>query len=420
MMAECGRAAGGSGEADSADIVPMRTPARSEATVLLVDDVAANLLALEAVLSPLGCDLVCAMSGEDALRELLRREVAVILIDVMMPGLDGLATAELIKNRASTRHVPIIFLTAGDAEGRNMARGYAVGAVDYLIKPFDPEVLRSKVAVFVELFLMNQELKHQTELARRREREALENRRLYESERGARTQAEAIARAREDAIAMVSHDLQNPMAAVGANIDLLVTRLEQGDSDGASNRVDAIRRGMDRMTSLVQDLLDTARIQSGNLTISANAEDLVSIVHQAAELLGPTLAMKRQPFELKLPSRSPAVRCDRERILQVFSNLLGNASKYSPEQSAITLEANVRAGDAMISVHDHGCGIAADQVPHIFEPYWQALSARSRGLGLGLAIAKGIVAAHGGRIWVDSESGIGSHFHFTIPLALQG
>src|SRR5882762_5726007 len=179
---------------------------RVRAGVLLVDDVAANLVALEAILEPLGCQIVRATSGHDALRQILFRDFAVVLMDVMMPDLDGLAPAALIKNRPAHRHVPIMFLTALDADPKAVARGYALGAVDFLAKPLDPDVLRSKVAVFVELFLRGQELKEQTELARQRERELLENRRLYETERGARVYAETIARAREEIIAVVSHD----------------------------------------------------------------------------------------------------------------------------------------------------------------------------------------------------------------------
>jgi signal transduction histidine kinase len=407
-------AAGQVGQGD-----PHLTPERAhfDASVLLVDDIEANLLALEAVLKPLRCNLVRASSGEEALRQVLLREFAVLLIDVMMPGLDGLATAQLIRSRASTRHVPIIFLTGMDLDARSMAQGYARGAVDYLVKPFDPDILRSKVAVFVELFLKNQELKAQTDLAKRREREALENRRLYETERGARTQAEAVSRAREEAIAIVSHDLRNPISSIAANVDALKRRLQHRDPDGLLGRVEAVQRGVVRMNSLVSDLLDTARIQAGNLSIAPHVEDVVAIVRQAADLLQPLLAEKQQHLDLRVPGHVLSAHCDRERVLQVLSNLVGNAIKFSPAEATIAVEVSARANEVLVLVSDRGSGISAEQLPRIFEPYWQAAQERRQGLGLGLAIAKGIVEAHGTRIWAESRAGLGSQFFFTLPLA---
>ena len=137
--------------------------------VLLVDDNEANLLTLEAVLQPLGCNLVRAGSGREALEQILLRDFAVVLLDVMMPDLDGLATARLIKNQPSRRHLPIMFLTARDTDPKEVSRAFALGAVAYMVKPFDPHILRSKVSVFVELYLRGQELQAQTALAQRRE-----------------------------------------------------------------------------------------------------------------------------------------------------------------------------------------------------------------------------------------------------------
>ncbi|NNB87795.1 PAS domain S-box protein [Corallococcus exiguus] len=166
---------------------PQEAAATPRAAILMVDDHPANLLALEAILEPLGQDLVKATSGEEALKQLLQRDFAVILMDVQMPGLDGFQTAALIKQRERTRTIPIIFLTALSRDAAHVFKGYAHGAVDYLLKPFDPEILRSKVSVFVDLFLKEQQLQRQAALLRQRDREALERqsalryRRLTES-----------------------------------------------------------------------------------------------------------------------------------------------------------------------------------------------------------------------------------------------
>jgi signal transduction histidine kinase len=389
----------------------------ARASILIVDDVEANLLALEAVLYPLNCQLVRATSGNEALRHLLFHDFAVLLIDVLMPGLDGIATAGLIKNRPATRHVPIIFLTGLDTKAQDISQAYALGAVDYLVKPFDPDILRSKVAVFVELFLKRQELQVQTELAQKREREAIENRRLYETERGARAQAEEISRAREDIIAVVSHDLRNPMSSIVANAGLIKRKLAQGDTNAILARVETIERSVSRMDSLVNDLLDTARIQAGNLTVDMKNEDVTSLLQQIAEQFLPVLAAKAQLLDVVVHADVTRAKCDRERIFRVFSNLIGNASKFSADGETITVEASTRPGEILFAVTDRGCGISSDQQAHIFEPYWQASQQRRAGLGLGLAIVKGIIEAHGTRIWVESKVGAGSRFLFTLPSA---
>jgi signal transduction histidine kinase len=385
-------------------------------SVLIVDDLEANLLALEAVLAPLECNIVRAVSGEEALKHLLFHDFAVLLIDVMMPGLDGLATATFIKNRPATRHVPIIFLTGLETRQQDVMRAYAKGCVDYLIKPFDPDILRSKVAVFVELFLKRRELQVQTELAQRREREALENRRLYESERGARAEAEAAARAREDIVAVVSHDLRNPMSAIVASAALIKNAAAKGQTDDIARRVETIERSVGRMNSIVSDLLDTAKIQSGRLPVDLKEEDVSALLDQMLDQLRPVVANKEQKLEAVIRGGPlPRAKCDRERVFQVLSNLIGNANKFSPEGDTITVEASARPGEILFAVTDHGCGISADQQAHIFEPYWQASQQRQRGLGLGLAIVKGIIEAHGSRIWVESRAGAGSRFLFTLP-----
>jgi signal transduction histidine kinase len=396
----------------SGDRVPRTKP--TPASILIVDDVEANLIALEAVLEPLQCKLVRARSGEEALKHLLFEDFALLLIDVVMPRLDGVTTATLIKNRGAARYTPIIFLTAQDGRPQEIAQAYAQGAADYLTKPVDPDILRSKVAVFVELFRNRKELEVQTELAQRREREASENRRLYESERGARAHAEAIARAREDIIAVVSHDLRNPMTSIVASAALIKRTAARGATDGVVSRIETIERSVAQMESIVNDLLDTAKIQAGRLSVQLKVEDLSSMLEQIGEQFRPVLAAKTQILKIVVPGTLPWVKCDRERIFRVFSNLIGNASKFSPPGETITVEASARPGEVVFAIVDQGCGISADHEPHIFEPYWQASQQRQRGLGLGLAIAKGIIDAHGTRIWVQSRVGVGSRFFFTL------
>jgi signal transduction histidine kinase len=387
-----------------------------DASVLLVDDAPANLLALEAVLQPLGCELVRASSGEDALRQLLRTEFAVVLMDVLMPGLDGLETAALIKSRPGTRHTPIIFLTGLDFDSNHLARGYARGAVDYIVKPYDPEILRAKVSVFVELFLKRQELKLQAELLRRREREAIESRRLYEVERGARAEAEAAAQARADILAVVSHDLRNPMTAISTSAAIVIRKIDRGAVEDTRKHLHTIQRAVDSMNRLVSDLLDVSRIEAGKLPLDKRMYDIADVVNQAVELLRPVAHAKAQELSVELGDADGLeVECDRERVQQILSNLLGNAIKFTPEGGQTTVSLERRAATVQLAVKDNGPGISPEHLPHLFDRYWQSAENRRAGIGLGLTIVKGIVQAHQGEVWVESEIGSGSRFCFTLP-----
>ena len=389
------------------------------ARILLVDDHHANLLALEAILEPLQQNLVRATSGEEALKCLLQSDFAAILMDVQMPGMDGFETAKMIKQHERCRSIPIIFLTALNREASHIFKGYAHGAVDYLLKPFEPEILKSKVSVFVDLFLRGERIKQQAAMLFERDKEALERARLYEVEKRARAEAEAAIRAREDVLAIVSHDLRNPLSAIYASSTLLSHHIP-GDEKGerARRHVDIIRRSAERMQSLISDLLDLSRIEGGRFSIDAQFHDVNVIVNQAIEMVQASASSKKLHWNNKLLGQTLEIFCDRDRVSQVLSNLLGNAVKFTPDGGELTVELNLFELELRFTIRDTGPGIPPDQLPHIFERYWRANPKSRLGLGLGLAIAKGIVEAHEGRIWVESRSldKSGSAFHFTLPL----
>jgi signal transduction histidine kinase len=381
----------------------------------MVDDTPANLLALEAILEPLGHCLVRAQSGQEALRHVLDKDFAAILMDVQMPGLDGFKTAALIKEREKSRHIPIIFITAISRDAEHVFAGYEHGAVDYLLKPFEPEILRCKVSVFVDLFLRGEEIKRQGELLRKQEREALERERLYEKERQARREAEAAAQAREDILAVVSHDLRNPLNAIFAGTALLMRYLPEGEErQGIEKQVLSIERSAERMNRLIGDLLDICRIEGNRLVVDAKSHEIAPLMSQVVEMLEPIAAQRNQRLEAATFGEGVPVYCDRERIFQVLSNLIGNAVKFGPEGSVIGLTAQGGEDAIRFTVTDRGPGIPEDQLSHIFDRYWQSGPNKRQGLGLGLAIAKGIIDAHGGQIWAESTPG-GSSFHFELP-----
>jgi signal transduction histidine kinase len=365
-------------EAHSNEIVP---------SVLLVDDRPENLMALEAILKPLGVRLVKARSGEEALLSLLRQTFAVILLDVQMPRLDGLQTAELIKHREQTRHIPIIFITALSRETAYIFKGYAHGAVDYLLKPVDPEILRAKVRVFCDLFVRGEEIRKQA----------------LESE------------VKDVFLSAVVHELQTPLAAAKAQAQLALHQLgARRAQGGTAHALRVITQQIDRLGRLVGDLLDVNRLESGALELNPSEFDLAALASEVRERMQPMAGM--HPIEVRA-SHPATVRGDRDRIDQVISNLVSNAIRYSPGGGPIEVTVEKSGELAHVAVADHGLGVPKEAQELIFERYGRAHGPELGGLGLGLAISKGIVEQHGGRIWVVSAGrpGEGSTFHVEFP-----
>ncbi|MBN1210035.1 MAG: PAS domain S-box protein [Myxococcaceae bacterium] len=618
------------------------------ASILMVDDHASNLLALEAILEPLGQELVKATSGEEALKHLLQRDFAVILMDVQMPGLDGFQTAALIKQRERTRTIPIIFLTALSRDAAHIFKGYAHGAVDYLLKPFDPEILRSKVSVFVDLFLKEQQLQRQAALLRQKEREALERqselryRRLLSAlpetvwaaradgtlyyanqvwraytgrvgealslerfledvhpedreamrqvwqeavRRGARLEREfrlrrhdgvwrwhlaravpeqdesgrvvgfiavatdiddkkraeetlarfkatldatldcvlmfeperllltyanagaarqlgtrvdalvgssvlqvegalvdeefrqklapllsgeqlsqtyttthrrrdgsevpvevvlqyvaagegqgrfvSVARditerqraeealrlaseAKDAFLAAASHELRTPLAAAKGHAHLAMLKLGGETENGPGKSLKIINRQIDRMTKLVEELLDISRLQAGRLSLELERFDLSAQVRETCDRMA--VLAQAHPLRLEVPERLEGL-WDRGRLDQVLTNLVSNAIRYSPEGGEVVVRLEEEAGGVHLAVKDRGVGIPPEKQGVIFERFGRAHGSKYGGLGLGLTITQGIVEQHGGRIWVESSGvpGAGSAFHVWLP-----
>jgi len=359
---------------------------RIVASVLMVDDRPENLLALEAILKPLAVRLVKARSGEEALLHLLRETFAVILLDVQMPRLDGLQTAELIKQREQTRHIPIIFITALSRETAYIFKGYAHGAVDYLLKPIDPEILRAKVRVFCDLFVRGEKIRRQA------------------------TDSES----KDVFLASVIHELQTPLAAAKAQAQLALHQLSDRQEVGTARALRIVSRNIDRLTRLVSDLLDMNRLENGKLELHPEEFDLASLLEEVRarmQVLG-----ERHSIRLQAPERLPIV-ADRDRVDQVIANLLANAIRYSPEGGPIEIKAERMSEAVQITVSDRGLGVPKEHQQLIFERFGRAHGHSFAGLGLGLTISKSIVERHGGKIWVEStgKPGDGSTFHVELP-----
>ncbi len=221
---------------------------------------------------------------------------------------------------------------------------------------------------------------------------------------------------RDEVLAIVSHDLRNPLSSIRMNAEQLLRTPEKADLQRVLKSATAIRRNADRMNQLIDDLLDVGRIDTGQLSLELRRNRTTALVSEAFAAFE-ALASERsiQLVSTVLPDLE--LRCDQGRVLQVLANLIGNALKFSPEGREITVSGEVRGDMFLFAVSDTAGGIAPAQAQHVFEKYWQAPEVRHRGSGLGLYIAKGLIEAHGGHIWVDSTYGEGSTFYFTIPLA---
>jgi signal transduction histidine kinase/DNA-binding NarL/FixJ family response regulator len=240
---------------------------------------------------------------------------------------------------------------------------------------------------------------------------ALENARLFKA-------AQEATRARDDLVAIVSHDLRNPVHTIHMAASFLLDIAPANDRRVQARRqLEVIQRSATRANRLIQDLLDVARIQAGGLAVDPVPVDVKSLVHEAAEAATPLATAAHLTVLCEVPDPSPQVSSDRERVLQVFANLIGNAIKFTPKGGEIRIVARCSDAEITFTVADTGPGIPGEHLDHVFDRYWQAKSTAKLGTGLGLSIAKGIVEAHGGRIWVESPPNSGAHFNFTLPAA---
>lgn len=406
-----------------------------KANILLVDDRVENLIALEAILGRLGQNLVRVRSGEEALRCLLNQDFAVILLDVQMPGMDGFETASIIRQRERSQHTPIIFVTAFSTDDQWQMKGYALGAVDYLLKPINPEILLSKVMVFVELFKKTQEIQRQSAELAMQKVEIIQ-------EQLARQQAESANRLKDEFLAIVSHELRTPLNAILGWSKLLITdKLDQSTTQRA---LETINRNAQSQAQLIGDILDVARLTSGKVQLRQTPINLLNLIADELESIRPAAAEKGIQLTKELTSDYCIINGDIQRLRQILRNLLSNAIKFTPaggqievslkrvigsepwliaqgqELQPISQNLSPMTAFAQIIVADTGIGIDPDFLPQIFEYFRQADSSSTRsydGLGLGLAIVRQLVELHGGRINAVSEGKAkGTTFTIFFPL----
>jgi signal transduction histidine kinase len=379
--------------------------------VLLVDDRPDNLLALRAVLEPLGLDLVEAASGEEALRHLLAGEFALIILDVQMPVLDGFETARLIRGRERTRYVPIIFLTAISGEPEHYQRGYESGAVDYVYKPFEPEILRAKVLVFSELWIRGATIEAQREELAGRLAE------LDAAHAGLAAQAVELERsnaALERFAEVVGVELREPLHTVAGLLDLLDDRHAVALSDEGRTLLARALAGTDRARSIVGSLLDYARASTGEL--QRDRLPLAEVLAEAEAETGPQLAETKGEV---IANGLPLVAGDRRQLVELLTQLLDNSVRYrGAAPPVVTVSAETVQGGVRVTVADNGPGVPETDLPRLFTAFARPVPATTtseRGAGLGLALCRRIVERHGGMIWAERGGDGGLVVCFELP-----
>ncbi len=354
---------------------------------LLVDDLPENLLAMSALLARDDVELLTARSGSQALELLLLHEIALAFVDVQMPDMDGFELAELMRGSERSRHVPIIFVTAGARESQRVFKGYESGAVDFIYKPIEPHILKNKADVFFQLYRQRQQLAHDLQV---------------------RTET---LRLNEMFSALLAHDLRSPLSAILASAELLDRRCSEPYAHESAKRIQSSGRRMSRM---IEDMLDLARARlGGGIIVKREFGDFRALLepvireHQAAAPTRPIHAAYSGTF---------SGYWDAERIAQVASNLIGNALKHG-RQDGVRLRLDGEADESVSLTVTNSGTIPAELRRHLFDPFRSGRqpAGRREGLGLGLYIVQQIVEAHHGSVAADTDQDDTTIFRVVIP-----
>lgn len=366
--------------------------------ILIVDDSPENVVSLKKVLEKHNFEVDTAYSGEEALKKVLKNSYVLIILDVQMPEMDGFEVAEAIKGFSKAKDTAIIFLSAASADVQLVAKGYSSGALDYIIKPVDINILLLKVKTFYTIYEQSRALNE------------MQQKLLEEIEY--RKEAE---RKKDEFISIASHELKTPMTSIKGYIQLLERSLEKEDLANVRKRLHKVQNHIEKLNLLIADLLDMSKIESGKLKFNKKYFSFEEVLQSTVEI------MQQSHPEVKLLQYGHVpghVFGDEMRLEQVIVNFISNAIKYSPGAGEVHITSEIRNEQMYFSVRDFGIGMSREHQDKIFDKYYrvQETSERFQGLGIGLYICQEIIGRHGGTVGVNSEPSAGSEFYFYVPL----
>lgn len=381
--------------------------------ILLVDDQPSKLLTYETILGDLGEQLIKASSATEALECLLRNEIAVVLVDVCMPDLDGYELAAMIRQHPRFQKTSIIFVSAVLMTDLDRLRGYECGGVDYVPVPVVPEILRAKVSVFADLYRKTRALER---LNGELEARVTERTAALEATTAALQEAD---RRKDEFLAMLAHELRNPLAPIRTAVQLL--RLKELPEVQAVRARDVIERQVEHLVCLIDDLLDVSRITRGMITLQCEPTLIATVVARAVETVRPAIDAKRHQLTLDLSDEALTIDGDKTRLVQIVANILHNAAKFMDPGGRIILTATREGNLAVLRVSDQGVGIPPEEVERIFDLFMQVQitsGASHGGLGIGLALVRRLVEMHGGSVSAYSAGlGMGTEIVVSLPLS---
>ncbi|MDP3879690.1 MAG: ATP-binding protein [Dehalococcoidales bacterium] len=382
----------------------------ADTTVMVVEDDIGTRITLCGILEDAGYSVIELERGADALEMIRGCPFEAVITDIRLPDASGMEILELAREMNPEA---IVIMMTGYASVETAINAVNDGAYAYFVKPINPDEMKTAIAN-----------------ALKQQRLALENKGLVASLQDtnhllleANEELKRATEAKSEFLAHMSHELRTPLNVIIGFSELMLDKVPGEINREQRQCLNDILQGGRQLLSLVNDILDLSRIESGKMELRLADFAIGNLVEPLKRVMVPRLAQKKQEFTIMIGDALPPVNADTDRVVQVLINLLSNASKFTPEGGKLKLEAGREDGCCYVSVVDNGIGIAREEQEKIFEPFYQADSAAVRkknGTGLGLTIARQIVEMHGGRIWVESESGEGSRFTFTLPFTRSG
>ncbi|MEM9649091.1 MAG: response regulator [Bacteroidota bacterium] len=369
-----------------------------KAKILIVDDLQENLFSLEQIIEKDDREIISATSGNEALKLARKHEFALVITDVQMPEMNGFEFIEIFRSKKNTQNVPVIFATAINKEKQYVIKGYSEGAVDYLYKPLDPDIVSAKVDIFVTLYNQKRALEDQYQ------------------------ELDALNKLKNKFLGIAAHDIRNPLAIIEFYSKSLLKELGPILNDPSKiQELENIFVSTKFAQNLVNDFLDISKMESGNIELEEEMIDVRCFLESSIQFNQVFANKKNINLIGEIEFEELHTAFDKTKMNQVLNNLITNAIKFSHEGTSIHLKAQQNGDQLVLSLRDEGQGIPKDEITHLFDPFAKTSvksTAGEKSTGLGLMIVKKIVDAHAGEITVTSEVGVGSCFRITFPITV--